>query len=103
MDLGVLRELEAVGLITLADKGYQGITWAKIPYRGKSKPESQKAANRAHAKLRAPAKRANALLKELADPPQAPLLPLARRAARQGQPRAGDQRRIIRMKRLSYW
>jgi DDE superfamily endonuclease len=43
--------------------GYQGTTWAKIPYRGKSKPESQKEANRAHAKLRAPGERANALLK----------------------------------------
>jgi hypothetical protein len=32
---GVLAELEATGLVTLADKGYQGSTWAKIPYRGK--------------------------------------------------------------------
>src|ERR1700689_5040323 len=42
---GVLKELEAAGLITLADKGYQGSTYAKIPYRGKGKPESQKEAN----------------------------------------------------------
>jgi DDE superfamily endonuclease/Helix-turn-helix of DDE superfamily endonuclease len=60
---GVLKELEAAGLITLADKGYQGSTYAKIPYRGKGKPESQKEANRAHAKLRAPGERANALFK----------------------------------------
>jgi hypothetical protein len=60
---GVLRELEAAGLVTLADKGYQGSTRAKIPYRGKGKPESQKEANRAHAKLRAPGERSNALLK----------------------------------------
>jgi hypothetical protein len=60
---GVLHELEAAGLVTLADKGYQGSTHAKIPYRGKNKPESQKEANRAHAKLRAPGERANALLK----------------------------------------
>ena len=60
---GVLHELEAAGLITLADKGYQGSTHAKIPYRGKNKTESQKEANRAHAKLRAPGERANALLK----------------------------------------
>src|ERR1700729_4371162 len=60
---GVLAELEAAGLVTLADKGYQGSTHAKIPYRGKNKPESQKEANRAHAKLRAPGERANALLK----------------------------------------
>jgi hypothetical protein len=60
---GVLGELEKAGLITLADKGYQGSTWAKIPYRGKNKPEPQKEANRAHAKLRAPGERANAQLK----------------------------------------
>jgi len=60
---GVLAELEAAGLVTLADKGYQGSTWAKVPYKGKNKPESQKEANRAHAKLRGPGERANAQLK----------------------------------------
>src|SRR5580692_1944411 len=60
---GVLAELEAAGLVTLADKGYLGSTWAKIPYRGKAKPESQKEANRAHARLRSPGERANAQLK----------------------------------------
>ena len=60
---GVLAELEAAGLIVLADKGYQGAAHAKIPYRGRNKPESQKEANRAHARLRAPGERANAQLK----------------------------------------
>jgi hypothetical protein len=60
---GVLAELEAAGLIVLADKGYQGAVHAKIPYRGKNKPESQKETNRAHAKLRSPGERANAQLK----------------------------------------
>ena len=60
---GVLAELEAAGLVTLADKGYQGSTRAKIPYKGKNKPESQKEASRAHAKLRSPGERANAQLK----------------------------------------
>jgi hypothetical protein len=60
---GALAELEAAGLVTLADKGYQGSTYAKLPYRGKDKPESQKLANRAHAKLRSPGERANAQLK----------------------------------------
>jgi len=60
---GVLAQLEAAGLVTLADKGYQGSTYAKIPYRGRNKPESQKQANRAHARLRAPGERANAQLK----------------------------------------
>jgi hypothetical protein len=59
----VLAELEAAGLIVLADKGYQGSAYAKIPYRGKNKPASQKTANRAHAKLRSPGERANAQLK----------------------------------------
>jgi hypothetical protein len=35
---GVLAELEAAGLVTLADKGYQGSTYAKIPYKGTNKP-----------------------------------------------------------------
>jgi DDE superfamily endonuclease len=52
---GVPDELEKAGLVTLADKGYQGSTWAKVPYEGKGKPEPQKEANRAHARLRAPA------------------------------------------------
>ena len=60
---GVLAELEAAGLVTLADKGYQGSTHAKIPYKGKNKPESQKQANKAHARLRSPGERANAQLK----------------------------------------
>jgi DDE superfamily endonuclease len=60
---GVLDELELQGLVTLADKGYQGSDWAKVPYKGKNKPEPQKEVNRAHAKLRAPGERANAQLK----------------------------------------
>ena len=60
---GVLDELEKAGLVALADKGYQGSTWAKVPYKGKNKPAPQKEANRAHAKLRAPGERANAQLK----------------------------------------
>src|SRR5580704_1290453 len=60
---GVLAALEAAGLVVLADKGYQGSTHAKTPYRGRGKPESQKQANKAHAKLRAPGERANAQLK----------------------------------------
>ena len=59
----VLAELEAAGLVTLADKGYKGSTYAKIPYKGRNKPESQKQANKAHAKLGSPGERANAQLK----------------------------------------
>ena len=60
---GIIRELAACGLIVLADEGYQGAAHAKVPYKGKNKPESRKAANRAHAKLRSPGERANAQLK----------------------------------------
>ena len=60
---GVLDELEKAGLVTLADQGYQGSTWVKVPYKGRNKPEPQKEANRAHARLRAPGERANAQLK----------------------------------------
>jgi DDE superfamily endonuclease len=88
---GVLAELEAAGLVVLADKGYQGSTYAKIPYKGRNKPDSQKQANKAHAKLRAPGERERPA-QVLADPAQAPLLPLARRAARQGHPRIADPR-----------
>jgi hypothetical protein len=62
-DLRVLHELEAAGLVTLADKGYQGSTHAKVPYKGKNKPRSQKDANCAHAKLRSPGERANVQLR----------------------------------------
>ena len=97
---GVLADLEAAGLITLADKGYQGSAYAKIPYRGKNKPESQKEANRAHAKLRSPGERANAQAQDLENSPQAPLLPLARRTARQGHPRIADPRGITRVEKV---
>jgi hypothetical protein len=104
---GVLAELEAAGLIVLAGTGYQGAAHAKVPYKGKNKPESQKDANRAHAKRRAPGERANAQLKncsrtaqELAHPTEAPLLPLARRPARQGHPHPGNSRGIRRMEKV---
>jgi hypothetical protein len=60
---GVLAELETEGVVVLADKGYQGSTYAKLPYKGRNKPQSQKDANKAHAQLRSPGERANAQLK----------------------------------------
>jgi hypothetical protein len=61
---GITRELATLDLLTLADKGYTGAGGNVItPYKGRNKPESQKAANRAHAKLRGPGERANAQLK----------------------------------------
>jgi len=61
---GIIRQLAAAGLIVLADRGYiGGGQHVLTPYRGRTKPASQKAANSAHAKLRAPSGRANAQLK----------------------------------------
>jgi hypothetical protein len=61
---GIIRELADAGLIVLADKGYIGAgEHVLTPYRGRNKPASQKAANSAHAKLRAPGERANAQLR----------------------------------------
>ena len=61
---GIVRELATARLIVLADKGYTGAgDHIRTPYKGKNKPASQKAANRAHAKLRGPGERANPQLK----------------------------------------
>jgi DDE superfamily endonuclease len=60
---GIVQALDASGLVVLADKGYTGEDHIRVPYRGRNKPASQKDANRAHARLRAPGERANAQLK----------------------------------------
>lgn len=41
-------------------QGVPGAAYAKAPYKGRNKPQSQKDANKAHAKLRAPGERMNA-------------------------------------------
>ncbi len=100
---GVLAELEAAGLVTLADKGYQGSTYAKLPYRGKNKPESQKQANRPTRNSAHPASvrtRSSRPAQDLAHSPQAPLLSLARGSARQGHPRIAGPRGITRMEKV---
>jgi hypothetical protein len=60
---GIIQALAACGLVVLGDKGYLGEEHIRTPYRGRNKPASQKEANRAHARLRAPGERANAQLK----------------------------------------
>ena len=63
----ILAALRETGLIALGDMGYHGYdeTGRHVitPYKGRNKPESQKDANRAHARLRGPGERANAQLK----------------------------------------
>jgi hypothetical protein len=54
---GIIRQLAAAGLVTLADKGYIGAgQHVLVPYRGRGKPPSQKAASSAGARLRASAR-----------------------------------------------
>jgi hypothetical protein len=61
---GIVRELAASGLLVPAGKGYHSAGQHILtPYKGRNKPESQKAANRAHAKLSGPGERANAQIK----------------------------------------
>ncbi|WP_433462487.1 transposase family protein [Spirillospora sp. CA-128828] len=61
---GLLRALEATGLLVLADKGYNGAGEPLFtPYKGRNKPEHLKNANRSHARLRSPGERANAQFK----------------------------------------
>jgi hypothetical protein len=64
----ILAALDEAGLIALGDKGYHGYDETRqrviTPYKGKNKPQSQKDANRAHARLRGPGERANAQLKQ---------------------------------------
>jgi hypothetical protein len=52
---GVICALASTGIPVLADKAYQGAgDHVRTPYKGRDKPESQKDANRAHARLRGP-------------------------------------------------
>jgi hypothetical protein len=76
--------------VTLADRGYQGSAWAKVPYKGKNKPEPQKEANRAHAKLRAPVE-GRTPSSNVEDPHQAAMLPWR---APKVQSNTGDRRRL---------
>jgi hypothetical protein len=54
---GALAELEAAGLVTLADKGYQGSTHAKIPYRGRRNPNRRRKPTAPPARERTPCSR----------------------------------------------
>jgi len=94
---GIEPALAAAGLVTLADKGYQGATHAKVSYRGRGKPESQKEANRAHAKLRGPRGKGKRATQSMEDPHPAAQLPLARRTDRQGHPLIASSRDQNRM------
>lgn len=88
---GVQRELEKAGILTLADKGYQGAeaTVVITPCRGDNKPESQRQANRSRAKLCEPGTHERAA-QELAHPTEVALLPQQSRPARQSHRRPAE-------------
>jgi hypothetical protein len=70
-------------------KAYQGAGEHVVtPYRGRGKRESQKDANRAHARLRGPGERANAQLKAWRILRKLRCCPLTHRTHRQGHPPA---------------
>ena len=85
---GITRQLAAAGLIVLADKGYIGAGQHILtPYRGRNKPrlpESRQLRPRETARSRRARQRP---AQDLGNPAQTPLLPLARRPARQSHPR----------------
>ncbi len=99
----ILAALRDAGLIALGDKGYHGYDptgWHVItPYKGRNKPESQKDANRAHARLRGPGERANAPTQDLARPAQTPLLSTPRWPTGQSRPRPTELRDNRRTKK----
>ena len=71
----IIRELAASGLVVLGDKGDLGEDCIRVPYRVRNKPSSQKDANWAHTRLRAPGERAKSPAEDVAHPAQAALLP----------------------------
>jgi hypothetical protein len=97
---GVPAELEAAGLVVLADKGYQGSAYAKPPYKGKNKPQSQKDGSKSTRAASLTRRASERPAQDLADPTEAPLLPLARRTARQGDSRIAAPRGITRMEKV---
>jgi len=95
---GVLAELEAAGLVTLADKGYLGSTHARSRTGERANPDRRRkriapTPSSAHpANGRTPCSRTGGSSASSA-------AALARRTTRQGHPRIGDPRRITRMKK----
>jgi DDE superfamily endonuclease len=96
---GIVGELAACGLIVLAGKGYAGAgEHIHVPCRGRGKPAWQKDANRAHAQLRSPGRARQRPAQDRAHLAQTPLLPVARRAAGQSDPRPpGPRDRRMKM------
>jgi DDE superfamily endonuclease/Helix-turn-helix of DDE superfamily endonuclease len=99
----IIQALAACGLVPPGDKGYIGEDCIRTPYCGRNKPASQKQANRAHVRLRAPGERANAQLKTWRILRELRCCPW-RRATRQSHPRPSNprNRRMKKVQWLSY-
>ena len=96
---GVLDELEKAALVALADKGYQ----AAAGRRSRTRAETSRNPKRGQPRPREaprPRRKGKRAAKDLEDPHQAPLLPLARREAGQGHPRIATPRGITRMEKV---
>ena len=84
---GIIRELAAAGLIVLADKGYIGAGEHVLPPTGAGTSPPPRKPPTAPTPSCAPRRARQRPAQDLAHPAQTPLLPLARRAARQSHPR----------------
>ena len=97
---GVLDELEAAGLVTLADKGYQGSEMGEGPVQGQEQartPERDQPRPREAPGTRRKGERA---AQDLEDPQQATLLLLESRETRQSHPRIAAPRGLTRLERV---
>jgi hypothetical protein len=89
---GIVRQLAAAGPDRAGGQGLRrGGDHIRTPYKGRNKPPAQKAANRAHARLRSPGERANAQLKTWRILRKLRCCPW-RRATRQSHPRPSGPR-----------
>jgi len=96
---GVLRELEAAGLVTPGRQGLPGQHLGENPVPRKGQARITEGGQPRPREAPGPRRAGKRPAQELADPPQAPLLPPPRRPARQGHPHPGNPRRITRMKK----
>jgi hypothetical protein len=94
---GVLAELEKAGLVTLADKGYQGSTWAKVPYKGQEQAGTAETGQPCSRETPRPRRACERAAQGMEDPHQAPLLPLACRETRESHSRIAAPRGVSRL------
>jgi hypothetical protein len=99
---GIVRALAASGLVVPGGKGYLGEDDIRTPYRGAEQARIAAGRQPGSCPAARPRRTRQRPAQVLAHRAQAPLLPLARRAAGHGDPRSCGPRNR-RMKRLSDW